>query len=446
MTSENLKLLRYNTGTDKQVFIKFKDEVSAVIFNATIVAYSSSAVADLVSVYKNQYIIDPQTHIYQHNIETIQTTDKKGDKVVKKSVEKYLDELPSSLKSAYFANKGELTAQVITSKIDELVESTYVFETKYVDKYIEAKEYNKYLDFVKLGPRPNVVIAPYFMLKSSFSNETIRLWMELNKLAAEKFVVKNNSAYPVGVQLVIEKEILERSSFFEELERIYSGINAEYAFIWIDEFNLFDAPRAQQENFKKMLEILTNIGLKPIMSYGGYDAILLCNNDLPFKMYGVAQSVGYGETRSVTPVGGGLPVNKYYFPPLHSRLNMSQVTSILSREGYFSMDKSDAAERFYSSVCSCKQCKAVIKNNFDNFDMYNNSVPFTIRGKITRNRPTADANLIAAMHFMYSKMKEWEVVEGQSFKQLCTQLINAYEQYDQKNSDKIKSWCELYEK
>ena len=65
---DNLKLLRYNTGTDKQVLIQFKDEFSAVIFNATIVAYSRSAVADLVSVHKNLYIIDPQTHIYQQSI------------------------------------------------------------------------------------------------------------------------------------------------------------------------------------------------------------------------------------------------------------------------------------------------------------------------------------------------------------------------------------------
>lgn len=444
--SENLKLLRYNTGTDKQVFINFKDEVSAVIFNATIVAYSSSAVADLVSVHKNQYIIDPQTHIYQHSIGLIQTVDKEGNKVVKKSVVKYLDELPSTLKSAYLENGGELTAQVITSEIDELVERVYFFETEYVNKYIKAKEYDKYLDFVQLGPKPNIVIAPYFMIKSYFSEGMISSWMELNKLSAEKFVEKNNGVYPVGVQLVIEKDVLERPFFLKEIELTYSGIDAEYAFIWIDEFNIFEAPRVQQENFKKMLEILTNVGLKPIMAYGGYDAILLCNRDLPFKMYGVAQSVGYGETRAITPVGGGLPVNKYYFPPLHSRLNMSRVTSILMQEGYFSMDKEAAAEKFYSSVCSCKQCVAVIKNDFDNFNMYNASVPFIIRGNITRNRPTTDATLIAAMHFMYSKMKEWEMVESLSFKQLCKQLIDDCGKYDQQNKDKVKSWCELYEK
>ena len=76
---EVIKMLRYNTGTDKKAFVDFKDRFDAVIFNATIVAYSGSAVADLVSVHKNQYIIDPQTHIMQHDIMAIMSKDKKTE-------------------------------------------------------------------------------------------------------------------------------------------------------------------------------------------------------------------------------------------------------------------------------------------------------------------------------------------------------------------------------
>ena len=83
-----LKLLRYNTGNDKKAFVESKKYFDAVIFNATIVAYSGPSVADLVSVHKNQYIIDPQTHIFQHDISAILSKDKKE---IKKSVAKYLD-------------------------------------------------------------------------------------------------------------------------------------------------------------------------------------------------------------------------------------------------------------------------------------------------------------------------------------------------------------------
>lgn len=439
-----LKLLRYNTGTDKQVFVKFKDQVSAVIFNATIVAYSSSAVADLVSVHKNQYIIDPQTHIYQHDISAIQTTDKKGNIAIKKSVDKYLDLLPHNLKELYLSNGGRLSPTEIGNEMDVLARSVYDFETKYVKKYIEGKEYDKYLSYVNIGPEPQAVIAPYFAIKSLYSDSVILDWMSLNRIAAEKFASINASAYPIGVQIVLEKEILEKNVFIDSIKSTYGEIGAEYAFIWVDEFNTFDATPSQQTGFKELLIALTEIGIKPVMAYGGYDCVMLCNKDIPYKMFGVAHSVGYGETRAITPVGGGVPVNKYYFPPLHNRMSMSRVSELLRQNGYFTMDKISACQKFYSSICECKQCKTVIKDNIDNFNCYNESIPFTIKGRITRNRPTTDASLIAAMHFMNVKMAEWEMVKNNTFKQLSDELVNAYAIYDPTQKAKIEKWCEIY--
>lgn len=442
--NNNLKLLRYNTGTDKQVFVKFKDQVSAVIFNATIVAYSSSAVADLVSVHKNQYIIDPQTHIYQHDISAIQTTGKNGNVTIKKSVDKYLNILPDSLKKRYLSRDGRLSPGELKSEADALALAVFEFETKYVNKYIEGKEYDKYLSYVKIGPQPQVVIAPYFAIKSTYSDSLIQEWMDLNRIAAEKFAAINGSMYSMGVQIVLEKELLENDSFINSIKTTYTGINAEYAFIWVDEFNLFEATQPQQIGFKKMLIALTELGIKPVMAYGGYDCVMLCNTDVPFRMYGVAHSVGYGETRAITPVGGGLPVNKYYFPPLHNRMPMSRVIEILRQNGYFALDKFSASQKFYSSICECKQCKSVIKNDIDNFNYFNESIPFTIKGKITRNRPTTDASLIASMHFMNAKMIEWEMVESKTLKQLTDELINAYAIYDPAQKAKIEKWCEIY--
>ena len=443
---DNLKLLRYNTGTDKQVFIKFKDDVSAVIFNATIVAYSSSAVADLVSVYKNQYIIDPQTHIFQHDIEAIQTIDKKGVPVIKKSVLQYMDQLPLGLKERYMSKSGNLSTDDIAPYIDELVDKVYLFETEYVDRYIEKKEYDKYLKFVNLGPRPKLVVAPYFMLKERYLNDSIDSWMNLNKKIAEKFIKRNSSNYETAIQLVLEKKVLEVANISDLIKNSYNGINVDYAFVWIDDYNGFLATEKQQVNFKKILQTFNEIGIKPIMSYGGYDAILLCHPELSYRLYGVAQSVGYGETRNITPVGGGLPVNKYYFPPLHSRLNMSNVIAILQQQGFLSMDKKLASEKFFDTICACKQCKIIIKNNFDNFMLFNESVPFKVRGTISRNRPTTDATLIAAVHFMHSKMQEWDGVETKSYNQLIDELLSAYNTYSKNDYNTIKKWCSIYEK
>ncbi len=444
--SDNLKLLRYNTGTDKKVLIKFKDSFSAVIFNATIVAYSKSAVADLVAVHKNQYIIDPQTHIYQQDITAVQTENKQGIVSVKKSVDQYLSELPTELKDKFYSKKGNLLPDDIKNAVDKLIESVYSFETSYVDKYIKNKEYDKYLKYAKIGPSPAVVIAPYFMIKSSYSEKEINDWMELNALCTERFISFNahKEKYKTGIQIVIDKRILDKNTFANKIKEYYKDSIVDYAFIWVDDFNLFEATKAQQEQFKAVLLALTELGIKPVMAYGGYDSIILCNEDLPYRMYGVAQSVGYGESRPITPVGGGLPVNKYYFPPLHTRLPLSDVISILLSKGYFSKDKAIASEDFYQHICSCKQCRDIIGKNIDNFRKYNESSDYTMRNGIKRNRPTTDASLIAAIHFMFAKVDEWNDVESKSFDVLKNDLIKGYSEYYPALSNHMQDWCSIY--
>lgn len=444
--SDNLKLLRYNTGTDKKVLIKFKDSFSAVIFNATIVAYSKSAVADLVAVHKNQYIIDPQTHIYQQDITAVQTENKQGIVSVKKSVDQYLSELPHELRDKFYSKKGNLLPDDIKNAVDDLIEGVYLFETSYVEKYIKNKEYDKYLKYAKIGPSPAVVIAPYFMIKSSYSEKEISDWMELNALCTQRFISynANKGKYKTGIQIVIDKRILDKNTFANKIKEYYKDSIADYAFIWVDDFNLFEATKPQQEQFKAVLWALTELGIKPVMAYGGYDSIILCNEDLPYRMYGVAQSVGYGESRPITPVGGGLPVNKYYFPPLHSRLSLSDVISILSSKGYFSKDKDIASEDYYQHICSCKQCRDIIRNNIDNFRKYNESSDYTMRNGIKRNRPTTDASLVAAMHFMFAKVDEWNDVESKSFDVLKNELIKGYSEYYPTLSNHMQDWCSIY--
>lgn len=442
--SDNMKLLRYNTGTDKQVLIQFKNDFSAVIFNATIVAYSRSAVADLVSVHKNQYIIDPQTHIYQQSVRDVETQNKSGKVGIKKSVEKYLDELPAELKKEFMIRGGVLPSSVISSHIDSLVDSVYSFETTYVNQYVKSKEYDKYLEFVQIGPKAATVIAPYFMVKSSYTEAEIDGWLSLNAEIAKKFIQKNNNNYPVGIQIVLDKQVLVKEGLVKKICAAYQGVNAEFAFIWIDEFDLFETTDIHRIAFKELLIGLTALKMKPIMAYGGYDAILLCHKDIPYRMYGVAQSVGYGENRAVTPVGGGLPVNKYYFYPLHDRLKMSDASGILRSKGFFTMDQQKACELFYSTICDCKQCRAIIKNNINNFNRYNDATDYTMKNGIKRNRPTTEATLIAARHFMYSKVKEWESLDGIGFDNLKKELINNYTYYASGRLQSISDWCEIY--
>ena len=451
---ETLRILRYNTGTDKKAFVEFKEYFDAVVFNATIVAYSGSSVADLVSMHKRKYIIDPQTHIFQQDMSAITTENKKTHTFqIKKSVEKYLDQLPENLKDLLIYKKCSLTPEEISPYINTLVANVFKFQTEYVGRYIKTKEYDKYLDFAHLGPEPKMVIAPYFMLKDSYDITAIDKWLDINSKCIDKTIeiaTQNDNSYPVAGQIVLDKAVLLSHDFLDKIKTSYSNNKFEYIFIWVDDFDAFEARIDYVEAFAKLIKTLNALGKKPIMAYGGYESIILCNKQSPSRLYGVAQSVGYGEYRPITPVGGGLPVNKYYFLPTHRRLRFDDAAKILITQGYFSDDKSNSSHAidYYTNICDCKQCHQIIKKDINNFDKYNDSVSFDIKTKngiISRNKPTTDASLIAALHFLYCKVNEWENVEKGDFSSLIIELKENCKKYDPLLCWKIEEWCKVYE-
>lgn len=451
--SDVIKMLRYNTGTDKKAFVKFKNDFDAVIFNATIVAYSGESVADLVSVHKNQYIIDPQTHILQHSIHAIMKRSRNGKIGIKKSVQKYLEQLPPKVREIIENEKRPLSIDEIRNVLNDLAESVYRFETEYVNGFIKNKEYNKYLEYIKTGPTPKVLIAPYFMLKRDMTEEECTEVFQLNKMYMVRFLEihkSNGESCPIAAQLVMDREVLLKEGLLERICESYQELEFQYFFIWINDFSSWECSREEKLCFHKLLCTLNKIGKKPLMAYGGYDSIFLCNKEVTPRLYGAAQSVGYGESRTITPVGGGLPVNKYYFRPLHKRMRFDQALNILIDKGYFdtTKGKDEHAGDYYRNICDCDQCHEVIQNNIDNFNVYNESVPYIVRarfGNITRNRPTQEATLVAAFHFLFSKRKEWEDVRNHSLSELRDMLIEDYMTYGtEQQCANIKEWCEIF--
>lgn len=449
MADNPLRLLRYNTGNDKKVFVNFKEYFDAVIFNATIVAHSGSAIADLVSIHKKNFIIDPQTHIFQHDLSALQPYKPKGNEL-KESVKKYLDKLPIEITRITLQELRPLTCTDVSPNIDKLVTSVFKFETDFVNEFIKEKDYGPYLDFVGKKPSPMLIIAPYFMLKKEYSNVQNIEWLSLNKNCLKSFINLNKQHFKVAAQLVIDKDILKNQILMNEIIQTYDIQGYEYVFVWIDEFSSFYSEKESKNGFSDLLQGFNSINKKIVMAYGGYDSILLCNSELTDRVYGVAQSIGYGESRPITPVGGGLPTNKYYFFPTHKRMKFNEVARILTELGYF--DESNLKEKrvsdYFENICNCDQCKQLIKKDINNFNSYNDSIPFTINGRygiISKNRPTTDASYIAAMHFLHCKVREWDDIKNKSLHQLIDELKANFRKYSTEAETKdIEFWCSLY--
>ena len=291
------------------------------------------------------------------------------------------------------------------------------------------------------------------MLKVHIESE-IDSWLRLNRESLQKTIEVNKkygTLYPVAAQLVIEQKTLISSNIIQKIKLTYECEGYEYIFIWVDDFNSFESENEYMKAFSNLLSTLNGIGKKPLMAYGGYESIILCNADSPYRLYGVAQSVGYGEYRPITPVGGGLPVNKYYFLPLHRRMKFDEASAILSNQGYFSKTKSvkEHADDYFNFICSCRQCHEVIGQDINNFVRFNESIPFEIttkNGVISRNRPTVDAELIATFHFLYCKVYEWKQVYTKTFDELTKELIDNFRLYLPEKTRQIVEWCKVYGK
>ena len=63
-----------------------------------------------------------------------------------------------------------------------------------------------------------------------------------------------------------------------------------------------------------------------------------------------------------------------------------------------------------------------------------------------RNRPTTDASLIAAKHFLWCKINEWKAVNKQPLSEIKNELLRDAEIYAPNLEDVMKAWCELYAK
>lgn len=142
MKQQHLKILRYNTGTDKKAFVQFKDFFDAAIFNATIVAYSGASVADLISMHSRRYIIDPQTHIFQQELSAYTTENKKTHiPAIKKSVTKYLEKMPAALADKILKLHQKPEPELIAQNLDALVECVYAFQTEFAREHLHGYTY-----------------------------------------------------------------------------------------------------------------------------------------------------------------------------------------------------------------------------------------------------------------------------------------------------------------
>lgn len=410
--------MRYGTHAESKYFLmsEFRNGYDAIVFNGNMVAYTPSAIAGfIVNVKDKPFIIDPQTHAFQHDVYKLANEDEKGNLVPKKSIQKLADSFGSPVKE--IVGKESLLPENIS---DENVRKGFCknvinFQLN-IKTHIESKPEWKYLKFALDNGQlsedvfsPMAVIPPYFYMTAN----TVDEWLDINesfiKIAKEEFPDRQ-----IYAQLVISKDILV-SNQREKITTKYKNSPADGILLWIDGLEEVTAGSEFLDGYIKLINELSG-NKKLINLYSGYLSVLLIKEG---KLSGACHGLEYGESRGVVPVGGGIPMSKYYFYPLHQRIRFTDFLKIIRQQG---LNQND----FKLKICSCGVCE---DGNISKYGV-THPVKYKRGGQvITLNYPTPETKDYSLRHYLNSKKKEFDEIMSKDKIALLSDLENAFNEY-----------------
>jgi hypothetical protein len=411
--------MRLGVHAEQQYFELNKDKFDIVVFNANLAHHFASGTATLMTSKLNgkKFIIDPITHAYGHHPRYIMTVSKDGSPVIKSSLVSLADEYGPPISIAVSHVKQVSPNDFSSTKpIEQFAKSVIDFQAKFLASAIDPSD-RKYIPAdVDAALKPDFLIAPYFYMKST----TINDWLEINQklvIASEKVAGDSN----LYAEIVIDRGILDNDAELTKIANAYLELAAcDGYLLWISDLSEHKSSLSTLCGLRKLVSILAQPKKPVINLYGGYYSLLLAGSGLT----GVCHGPGYGEDRDVIPVGGGLPVSKYYLNPVHQRLLFRDVQFMVAGEVWRNIDD------FFKEVCSGQVCQEVLsddlKNNFEKFGSENVREN---KGR-TYSYPTTEARFLTTQHYLEAKAGEFKDIAEKDLKVLIEQLKEAKGRYD----------------
>lgn len=428
-------IYHYNVSAEQRYFLgpEHHNLYDLIFINGNIVSHTPAGIAGFVSTANKKFFIDPQTHSFQHatiHLKRDVSDKEKGEPPkfeFKPSIKKLANHLGSPFTNVidndrplsyrdFLTKSGNLDEKLFNQVCKKVID----FQQKILEKSLddEAKE----LLSGSRKFRPKFVISPYFYLSPNRCKEWLKISVSFYKKA--KKIVKDT---PVYFFLVVSKEALVKNS--GEITKKLKDLKPDGVILWIDEHKEESLLSNDIDRFIKLLKNLRDCTKTIYNSHGGYLSILLCTSEAGNLLDGVGHSINYGESRSVVPIGGGIPMARFYFPSIHSRLRYGDALGIVLSQNWLS-----TGIKYRNNVCKCAQCLKLIKSKKtinDAFLVYGESYPVTFRRRsgtiVSLEYPTTEAKQVAACHYLYNKAKEFKDIKNISFKELLKNLTTAYD-------------------
>ncbi len=391
--------MTFSTFAEQRFFVyPAPGAYKGVIINANMAAHAPAGIAAflLERTQSMSFIIDPLTHAFQHEIKYIMS----GEDIkssIKKLAEEYKEPFSETvgikpIQPSDFNGKSKKRKEMVLSCID--------FQRNKLQSSKKENEVDKYLSESERSLKPYALIAPYFYL----TEINCEGWLSLMKeCAADALSIKKDNE-KIFAAIVVSQGVLGNKDIVEKIISDFPKVDG--FLVWIDNFDEQSASMHQLKSFFRLCKKLKERSNEVINLHGGYFSVLMAGNLGNSALSGVAHGPEFGEYRSVIPVGGGIPVAKYYIPKLHARVKYRDALGIFNKFGWL---KDHTA--FYKNVCSCALCKEVILNNTDNFTKFGHTTVkvFKRRERTVRlEYPIRETKEICLKHYLNVKKEEYK--------------------------------------
>ena len=383
------------------------------IINGNMAAYAPDGLAAFLLEKTGglSYIIDPLTHAFQHNPSSV--TDKNGEP--KKSIQKLAGAYGELC--ANIAGKRPLLPRDLTKDetLAGLTRNCLNFQKTILSEAMASNDVVKYVTTNADELRPYALVAPYFYMTEA----TYKEWLPVC-VRAMRFARAGCNGLPLFASIVLSQGIILNAAVREEILEAIKGEEVSGFIVWIDELDEQEAGLTKLQGLLALTRSLRDNDREVINLHGGYFSVLAAGTFGQRAMTGVCHGPEFGECRSVVPVGGGIPMAKYYLPQLHARVRYRDVVRFLRAKGWLA----DAAT-FHTYVCDCAECIETINGNIANFVEFGRGTVREVRrgGGLARiEYPTGATKLKCLQHYLQRKRIEYRFADTASRDQIVTEL------------------------
>lgn len=409
-------LIRYGTAGDQKFLLDdFLPHYDQLVINARMVAHIRSALASfLIHRAKNKpYLIDPETHAFQHRLAYILSSSEKKNGELKRSVRLLVDAYGAPLHGAVIEQARPVVPDDFSDPdtVAGFADRVLTFQAKAIASEAEESPAAKYYQFrAKKGVaeptnfRPTVLVAPYFYLEA----ETFTQWLPVNLACFEAArAPARRFGIPLAMQITVHENVVRSPELRRQLLEGCRSVGAPDLFLlWLDNFPE-GGTGTGMSSLEAAVALVGELGdVAPVVNlHGGYLSVALMRSGTLPALVGVAHGLEYGESRSVIPVGGGVPSSKFYLPALHARLIYRDAVRAVRALGGF---ESQAA--FFERVCNCAECQLVIEDDPDaEFYAYGdvNVRPPSGKGRRPIPVPTPATKGHCVRHYLWRKAEEY---------------------------------------